>query len=220
MSGRNYLIANKIHLICHRFESYSNMLVGILNCLILIVLGFLIVFATSPIHAVISLILIFCDAAFILFNFGFDFLGLVFIIIYVGAIAVLFLFIVMMMNLKPLIKNKNSLSNKFILVSIFILTFLIYACFGFIYSFEDFFYNDFFISSYSLIDIFNTIDVFGIYFYNFFNIYFLLAGVILLIALIGAIVLTVDSSGVKTSIPQIELKQLAKSSNILTFYKN
>jgi NADH:ubiquinone oxidoreductase subunit 6 (subunit J) len=54
----------------------------------------------NPVHSVLFLILTFCNAAGILFLFNAEFLGLVFIIIYVGAIAVLFLFVVMMLNVK------------------------------------------------------------------------------------------------------------------------
>jgi len=182
------------------------------------------ILASSPINSIIALILTFCDAAFVLFNFGFDFLGLIFIIIYVGAIAVLFLFIIMMMNLKS-VQQQNSFSkNEFkyktlILFFIVIVTFLIKSCLGFINSYEYLFYNDLFSQAYNFIDNLTNIEMFGNYFYNFFNIYFLLAGVILLVALVGAIVLTIDASELKTKIfTQIELKQLAKSSNTLSFY--
>ena len=46
------------------------------------------------------LVLTFLNASAICFVFGADFLGLLLIIIYVGAIAVLFLFVVMMLNVK------------------------------------------------------------------------------------------------------------------------
>jgi NADH:ubiquinone oxidoreductase subunit 6 (subunit J) len=51
-------------------------------------------------HSVLFLILTFCCAACILFLFSIDFLGLVFIMIYVGAVAILFLFVVMMLDVK------------------------------------------------------------------------------------------------------------------------
>jgi NADH:ubiquinone oxidoreductase subunit 6 (subunit J) len=51
-------------------------------------------------HSVLFLILTFCCAACILFLFSVDFLGLVFIMIYVGAVAILFLFVVMMLDVK------------------------------------------------------------------------------------------------------------------------
>jgi NADH-quinone oxidoreductase subunit J len=54
----------------------------------------------NPVHSVLFLILAFCNAAGLLFIFKAEFLGLIFIIIYVGAIAILFLFVVMMLNVK------------------------------------------------------------------------------------------------------------------------
>ena len=69
---------------------------------ILIASACLMLFSTNPINAVLFLILTFLDASIIFFLIGCDFLGLVFIIIYLGAIAVLFLFIVMMVNIKKI----------------------------------------------------------------------------------------------------------------------
>jgi len=69
---------------------------------ILIASACLMLFSTNPINAVLFLILTFLDSSFIFFLIGCDFLGLVFIIIYLGAIAVLFLFIVMMVNIKKI----------------------------------------------------------------------------------------------------------------------
>ena len=54
----------------------------------------------NPVHSVLFLILTFCNAAAILLLLNVEFLGLIFIIVYVGAIAVLFLFVVMMLNVK------------------------------------------------------------------------------------------------------------------------
>jgi NADH-quinone oxidoreductase subunit J len=62
----------------------------------------------NPIEAVLFLILSFCLAAGISFIFHAEFLGLIFIIVYVGAIAVLFLFVIMMLNIKnPELENQN-----------------------------------------------------------------------------------------------------------------
>lgn len=67
---------------------------------IIIASAVLMLLCTNPINSVLFLILIFLSASVILFLIGCDFIGLVFIIIYLGAIAVLFLFIVMMVNVK------------------------------------------------------------------------------------------------------------------------
>jgi len=56
--------------------------------------------AKNPIHSVAFLTLVFCNATGLLVLLGIEFIALMFIIIYVGAIAVLFLFVVMMLNIK------------------------------------------------------------------------------------------------------------------------
>ena len=62
--------------------------------------GILTITATNPVISVIFLILTFVEAAGYLILIGVQFLGLSYIVIYVGAIAVLFLFVIMMINIK------------------------------------------------------------------------------------------------------------------------
>jgi NADH:ubiquinone oxidoreductase subunit 6 (subunit J) len=56
--------------------------------------------ARNPIHSVMFLILVFCRAAGLLLLIGVEFLAMIFLVVYVGAIAVLFLFVVMMLQIK------------------------------------------------------------------------------------------------------------------------
>lgn len=62
--------------------------------------GIGVISSKNPIHSVIFLILVFCNATGLLLLFKIELLAMMFIIIYVGAIAVLFLFVVMMLNIK------------------------------------------------------------------------------------------------------------------------
>ena len=70
--------------------------------------GFLVFTASNPIYSILFLISVFFNSAILIIMWGADFLGLLFIIIYVGAIAVLFLFVIMMVNIKttPFFSNK------------------------------------------------------------------------------------------------------------------
>ena len=61
----------------------------------------------NPIHSILFLILTFINSAMLLIILGLDFLGLSIIIIYVGAVAILFLFIIMLMNQKELDSTEN-----------------------------------------------------------------------------------------------------------------
>jgi hypothetical protein len=59
-----------------------------------------VIISENPIYSLIFLILVFCNATGLLLLFKVELLAMMFIIIYVGAIAVLFLFVVMMLNIK------------------------------------------------------------------------------------------------------------------------
>ena len=72
----------------------------IIFSLLTIFSSIMVVNSTNPVHSVLFLILAFCNSAAIILSMGVEFLGLVFIVVYVGAIAVLFLFVVMMLNVK------------------------------------------------------------------------------------------------------------------------
>jgi NADH:ubiquinone oxidoreductase subunit 6 (subunit J) len=63
----------------------------------------------NPVHSVLFLILVFCNASGLLILLGLDFFAMVFLVVYVGAIAVLFLFVVMMLNIKLVEINENIL---------------------------------------------------------------------------------------------------------------
>ena len=60
----------------------------------------MVIVSKNPIHSVIFLILVFCNTAGLLTLLKIEFIAMMFLIIYVGAIAVLFLFVVMMLNIK------------------------------------------------------------------------------------------------------------------------
>jgi NADH-quinone oxidoreductase subunit J len=61
--------------------------------------GVLVVFARNPVHSVLFLILAFFSAAGLFVLIGAEFLAMILVIVYVGAVAVLFLFVVMMLNI-------------------------------------------------------------------------------------------------------------------------
>ena len=59
----------------------------------------LVIFARNPVHSVLWLILSFFNAAGLMLLMGAEFIALLLVIVYVGAVAVLFLFVVMMLNI-------------------------------------------------------------------------------------------------------------------------
>ena len=62
--------------------------------------AFMVIKSKNPVYSVLFLILVFCNSAGLLLLLNLDFFALIFLIVYVGAIAVLFLFVVMMLNIK------------------------------------------------------------------------------------------------------------------------
>jgi NADH-quinone oxidoreductase subunit J len=60
--------------------------------------AFMVIAARNPVHSVLFLILAFVNAAGLFLLMGAEFLAMILIIVYVGAVAVLFLFVVMMLD--------------------------------------------------------------------------------------------------------------------------
>jgi NADH:ubiquinone oxidoreductase subunit 6 (subunit J) len=81
-----------------------------LLCIALLIAGLMAAFSSNPVESVLFLILTFCVSSSILFIFNNEFLGLLYIIVYVGAVAVLFIFIVMMLN----VKNRENFMEKIV----------------------------------------------------------------------------------------------------------
>jgi len=61
--------------------------------------GVMVIASRNPVHAVLFLILAFCNSAGLFVMMAAEFLAMILIIVYVGAVAVLFLFVVMMLNI-------------------------------------------------------------------------------------------------------------------------
>ena len=190
-------------------------------CLLLVLSGLMVAFSTNPVESVLFLILTFCNAGAILIMFNAEFLGLIFIIVYVGAIAVLFLFVIMMLNVKIHENIFTKLFSKNFGNSI-ITAFLLYlvSIVLFVYLKSIFYSNssliDNVVNAEILIDNLNNIDVLGQVLYNYYLICFLLAGLVLLIALVGAIILTLRFNNVQKS--QLTSRQLSRTDNFLSFF--
>lgn len=69
------------------------------SCLTLLS-AIMVIQSRNPVHSVLFLILVFLNSAGLLLLLGLDFFAMLFLVVYVGAIAVLFLFVVMMLNVK------------------------------------------------------------------------------------------------------------------------
>jgi len=151
---------------------------------------FMVVHSSNPIHSVLFLILVFCNSAGIVLMLQAEFLAMVFVVVYVGAIAVLFLFVVMMLNIKSVELNYSVLSylpiGGLIVVLLTVqISLLLYKNLSNVTN-DDFSYN-LWVEYYNSI---TNMEVIGQLLYTYYFDLFLMCGMILLVAMIGAIVLT------------------------------
>jgi NADH-quinone oxidoreductase subunit J len=167
--------------------------------LIAIVSAIMVTVSKNTVHSVLFLILDFICISCLFIMIGAEFLGMIMLIIYVGAVAVLFLFVVMMLNVA---QQKNQwfsarVSSKHIPVGLIISTIIFFELIIVIGGWK---YKPDLVSSMSLnIDssISNTHAIGYVLYTDYIHI-FQLSGMILLVAMIGAIVLTFrQRSGVK-----------------------
>ena len=61
--------------------------------------GVMVISAKNPVHSVLFLILAFFNSAGLFILLGAEFLAMILVVVYVGAVAVLFLFVVMMLDI-------------------------------------------------------------------------------------------------------------------------
>ena len=70
----------------------------------------MVISSLNPIHSVFWLVLVFLNSSILLILLGFNFIPLMLIIVYVGAIAILFLFVIMMLDILQL-RRIESITN-------------------------------------------------------------------------------------------------------------
>ncbi|MES2676919.1 MAG: NADH-quinone oxidoreductase subunit J [Pseudomonadota bacterium] len=154
---------------------------------VLLASALVVVSTKNTIYSVMFLILAFFNAAGLFVLLGAEFLAMLLVIVYVGAIAVLFLFVVMMLNIDAQPKIKKSF-NKYLPLVILIAGILFIEIFILTQS-SAIFFGSTPTSLPTPNDISNTKAIGNVLYTNF--IYpFQLAGMVLFVAMIGAIVLT------------------------------
>ena len=163
----------------------------------------------NTVHSVFFLILDFITISFLFIMIGAEFLGMIMLIVYVGAVAVLFLFVVMMLNVAQQKKQWFSSigSSKHIplgvLISVIIFFELIVVIGG--WKFKPDVSSSMSLSS--NIECSNTHSIGNVLYTDYIHL-FQLSGMILLVAMIGAIVLTFRKrSGIKR---QSYFKQISR----------
>ena len=176
---------------------------------IAIISAIMVTVSKNTVHSVFFLILDFISISCLFIMIGAEFLGMIMLIVYVGAVAVLFLFVVMMLNVAQQ-KNQWLLSEDSsghipigLIISVLIFFELIIVVGGWKYRPELFDIGNL----NNISEMTNTHSLGQILYTDFIHV-FQISGMILLIAMIGAIVLTFRKrEGVKT---QSYIKQISR----------
>lgn len=171
---------------------------------ITLISGVMVIQARNPVHSVLFLILVFFNAAGLLVLLGLDFFAMIFLVVYVGAIAVLFLFVVMMLNIKIAEINEKRLRylpiggvlgilflfEVLLIVDNDLIPLLFYDNLQAISQIQ----NLNFVNWINNVETITNIQAVGNLAYTYYFYFFLMASIILLVAMIGAIVLTMQKS--------------------------
>lgn len=169
-----------------------------------LVSGGLVVSARNPIHSILFLVLVFCNSAGLLLLLETEFLAMIFLVVYVGAIAVLFLFVVMMLNIR-ITELKESVFRYIPIGGLVLIVFFLEIIFLINGDLVPFFsYTNLSLESQNFllqeelnltlwtnnINPVTNIEAIGELLYTYYFYCFLMASFILLVAMIGAILLT------------------------------
>ena len=161
----------------------------------IIISSLMVIFSKDPINSVLFLIFSFINASGIFLLAGAEFLALILVIVYVGAVAVLFLFVIMMLDFN--LENIKKETKKYLPFGLLIGGILFLEIILMLYT-PEIFSNEFkIIGNRITTDLTNT-EILGNLIYTEYFLQFQIAGFILLVAMIGAIVLTFrQRSGLK-----------------------
>jgi len=149
----------------------------------------LVIFARNPVHSVLWLILAFFNAAGLMLLVGAEFIAMLLVIVYVGAVAVLFLFVVMMLDIdfSQLRSGFNRNLPFGLLIALVLLAEIVIAMSAYRAGPA--------MAAAPVAQAVPNIQALGAELYSRYLLPFELAGFILLVAMIGAIVLTHRSRG-------------------------
>jgi NADH-quinone oxidoreductase subunit J len=181
----------------------------------------MVIVSQHPVFSLLFLVSSFIVSSFILFLLECELLALLFIVIYVGAIAILFLFAIMMLESKLSDLSKNVM--KYVPIGfLFGIIFLIPQLREIPKNFDkNIYYNSFYQNKfqnwYDLADSTTDVEVYGQVLYSYFVLQVLIAGLILLLVLVGVVYLTNNYNVSKQTLDQSTFKQLARDANF--FYK-
>ena len=172
----------------------------------IIMLSLLVITLSNPVYALACLILVFFSAALFLLSINVNFLALIYLIIYIGAIAILFLFVIMMFNLRELEKQSTEINDySFLSISFWFYLLILskfYSLFldhAWTYIEYDSYFHEYFLFKTQNLNYYLTYQyvdtlLFGTLLYTYYCYIFLVAALILLTAMLGSIILALSTT--------------------------
>ncbi|MGZ5938916.1 MAG: NADH-quinone oxidoreductase subunit J [Rhizomicrobium sp.] len=149
--------------------------------------AFMVIAARNPVHSVLFLILAFFNAAGLFVLLGAEFLAMILVVVYVGAVAVLFLFVVMMLDIDFAELKRGA--QQYVLVGAGVGIVLLLELIGSASLWKFSTGSTQALAYPTPVGVSNT-EALGRILYTDYIYYFQIAGLVLLVAMIGAIVLT------------------------------
>ena len=172
----------------------------------------MVISAKNPVHSVLFLILSFVNASGLFVLLGAEFLAMILVVVYVGAVAVLFLFVVMMLDI-----NFVKLREGFLQYLPFgaLLGIVLIIELGILFLTKSFSENSLtnFVKSPKINEIENTKLIGQVLYTDYFYL-FQISGLILLVAMVGSITLTLRDRG-KVKRQNISSQNFIDSSNAI-----
>ena len=172
--------------------------------LVMVVASVLVITVRNPVYSVLFLILAFFSAAAIWMLLEAEFLAIILIVVYVGAVMVLFLFVIMMLDIN-LVPFKEGFI-RYLPVAVLVAVVMAIELLMVIWSRGRFGADTFPIPAASSADYSNTTEL-GQLLYTNYLLPFEVAGIILLVAIVAAVALTLRTRpGIKTQNPAEQVK--------------
>jgi len=190
---------------------------------LIVICSLFVIISNNSVTSVLYLISVFILTSIILLLLGAELLSILIIIIYIGAISILFLFVIMLLNLR-IVEVYNSLLN-YIPIGSFLAIFFFFLFILFIKVDSNIFLlnsNNNLIEmdkyNYSLVLSYSNLYLLGDLLYNNYNYVIVIISFVLLVAMIGSIYLTLDSSYHEMKSKEINiLSTLKLRKNRITF---
>lgn len=157
--------------------------------IIIITSSLLVIISKNPIHSVLFLILVFFNTSILFLFSNAEFLAMVILIVYIGAVAVLFLFVIMMLDIN-ITKLRQTFLN-YLPIGLFVGFIILLELFYVVSQSKLNFVQTSSIDNNISNQILDNTKIIGNILYTDYFLLFQISGIILLVAMIGAIFLTI-----------------------------